>query len=90
MRNCTVPVAPLEFSEASGKQSAGQLIGIEFRLKELPSIQRKLIFETTQSTSKTIQEVMNTRMTDTLRYTILYPTNTYVNQAAKYEKEKGG
>ena len=65
------------------EQSAGQLIGIEFRLKELPSIQRKLIFETSQSTSKTIQEVMNTRMTDTLRYTILYPTNTYVNQAAK-------
>ena len=49
------------------EQSAGQLIGIEFRLKELPSIQRKLIFETSQSTSKTIQEVMNTRMTDTLR-----------------------
>lgn len=61
----------------------GQLIGIEFRLKELPSIQRKLLFETSQSVSKTIQEVMNSRMTDTLRYTVLYDTSSYVEQAGK-------
>jgi broad specificity phosphatase PhoE len=59
----------------------GQLIGIEYRLKELPSIQRKLLFETSQSVSKTIQEVMNSRMTDTLRYTVLYETASYVEQA---------
>jgi broad specificity phosphatase PhoE len=60
----------------------GQLIGIEYRLKELPSIQRKLLFETSQSVSRTIQEVMNSRMTDTLRYTVLYETSSYVQQAA--------
>lgn len=59
----------------------GQLIGIEYRLKELPSIQRKLIFETSQSVSKSVQEVMNSRMTDTLRYTVLYETSSYVQQA---------
>lgn len=67
-------------------QTNGKLIGIEYRLKELPSLQRKLLFETSQSVGKTIQEVMNSRMTDTLRYTVLYPTSSYVEQAANLVK----
>lgn len=65
------------------KESSGKLIGIDFRLKQIPSILRKLAFETSANPQKTIAEVMNTRMTDTLRYTILYPTKKYCEFAVK-------
>ena len=63
--------------------SGGQLIGIDFRLKQPQSIIRKLACETCGNPKKTVAQVMNTRMTDTLRYTLLYPTANYCAFAHK-------
>lgn len=61
-------------------ESNGELVGMEFSLKSEESTQRKLIFESSQMPKLTIQECMNTRMTDCLRYTILYSTRNYCRQ----------
>jgi hypothetical protein len=61
-------------------RSNGELVGMEFSIKEVHSIERKLLFESSQSSKNTLQQVMNSRMTDGLRYTILYPTKSYCKQ----------
>jgi hypothetical protein len=61
-------------------RSSGELVGMEFSIKEVHSIERKLLFESSQAPKKTLQQVMNSRMTDGLRYTILYPTKSYCKQ----------
>jgi hypothetical protein len=66
-----------EIMQSIETRSKGKLIGLEYKLKYLTSVQRKLIFECVGNPQKSVSEVMNTRMTDTLRYTIQYPTNQY-------------
>eukprot|EP01051_Picozoa_sp_SAG22_P009152 SAG22_NODE_743_length_7504_cov_4.816745_2_plen_232_part_00 len=62
-------------------ESNGELVGMEFSLKEMPSTRRKLLLESSQSPKARLQDVMSSRMTDSLRYTILYATKNYCSQS---------
>jgi hypothetical protein len=65
------------------KDSHGETVGLQCRIKGIESLERKFMFGCCTSYDKPLDEVLQTHVTDIIRYTIVFADEKYVEAAYK-------